>query len=289
MKKIISFILLLCMVLTLTACGKVEITTQEIYDAGQVEGMLQNHQSVSICNEMDGMVISEEYLTNEYAYEHYPDEEYDSAQFVTDEVMYAYIGGEYLRYLFIAPDGVTNDFSGDRALRYEAALTMSILEETIDSVSKKDGRITVKSVLSEEVLAALAEEGLISSKTEYVFDAKTREVISTVTDYTCEDGTAFYVAATVAYDTQAPEMIEVFLKYENQTEDLRNVTVVTNPGTEKEVSQNFRIPRGLAIGFSWADGYDDQVELYSDAACTEAYDAYADTDSDLTVYVKWAE
>ena len=289
MKRIFALVLVLVLLTLLAACGKVEITMQEIYDAGQVEGILQNHQSVSICNEMDGMVICEEYLTNEYAYEHYPDEEYDSAQFVTDEVMYAYIGGEYLRYLFIAPDGVTNDFSGDRALRYEAALTMSILEETIDSVSKKDGRITVKSVLSEEVLAALAEEGLISSKTEYVFDAKTREVISTVTDYTCEDGTAFYVAATVAYDMQAPEMIEVFLKYENQTEDLRNVTVVTNPGTEKEVSQTFRIPRGLGIGFSWADAHDDQVELYSDAACTEAYDAYANTDSDLTVYVKWAE
>ena len=84
-------------------------------------------------------------------------------------------------------------------------------------------------------------------------------------------------------------MIEVFLKYANQTEDLRNVTVVSNPGTEKELTQNFQIPKGLIIGFSWEDAFTDKVELYADAACTESYDPYANTDSDLTVYVKWAE
>ena len=32
-----------------------------------------------------------------------------------------------------------------------------------------------------------------------------------------------------------------------------------------------------------------EFEPYSDAACTKSYDPYALTDSDLTVYVKWAE
>ena len=32
-----------------------------------------------------------------------------------------------------------------------------------------------------------------------------------------------------------------------------------------------------------------QFSVYTDAACTEAYDPYADTDSDLTIYVKWGE
>ena len=39
--------------------------------------------------------------------------------------------------------------------------------------------------------------------------------------------------------------------------------------------------------------YDDdsayEFEPYSDVACTKSYDPYALTDSDLTVYVKWAE
>ena len=50
MKKIVALTLLLCMVLTLAACGKVEITMQEIYDATQTEVMFESHQSVSIQN-----------------------------------------------------------------------------------------------------------------------------------------------------------------------------------------------------------------------------------------------
>ena len=40
MKKIVSLILMLCMILSLSACGKVEITMQEIYDANQTNALL---------------------------------------------------------------------------------------------------------------------------------------------------------------------------------------------------------------------------------------------------------
>ena len=287
MKKIATYVLLLCMVLSLSACGNVEITMQEIYDAGQTEAVLKNHQSVYIREEWDGEVFDEKYLTKEYAYDYSPDEEFDYAQFMTDDASYAYSSGDYLRYLFITSDGVTNDFASDRAEGYASVLTTTIVDETIESVIKKDGRIIVNSFLGEEALAELEEDGFTSGKTEYALDAKTYEVISVIADYTLEDGTAFHTVTEVAYDAEVPEMIEVFLKYANQTEDLRDVTVVTNPGTEKEVSQNFQIPKGLIIGFSWDDAFADKVELYTDAACTELYDPYVDTNSNLTVYVKW--
>ena len=41
MKKIISFILLLCIVLSLSACGKEEITMQDVYNAVQTEALLK--------------------------------------------------------------------------------------------------------------------------------------------------------------------------------------------------------------------------------------------------------
>ena len=161
MKKIVTVILLLCVVLTFAACADKkntppEITMQEIYDACRVEAMLQNHQSVYLWEEWDGEVFDEKYLTKEYAYEHFPDEEFDWAQFMTDDTNYAYSGGDYLRYLFVAPDGVTNDFASDRAERYVSVLDPTIVNETIESVSKKDGRITVKSFLGEEALAEMA-------------------------------------------------------------------------------------------------------------------------------------
>jgi hypothetical protein len=288
MKKIVIFILLTCMVLTLAACGKAEITAQEIYDAGQVEAMIQNHQSVYVQRAMDDVAVVENYLTKEYSYVQYPDEENAFAQFMTDSVSYVYMGGNYLRYLYVEPDGVTNDFASDHAELRALDLAADIVDETIESVSKKDGRIVVNSFLGEKILEELAEEGAISGKSEYVLDAKTKELISVFSDYVYE-GEAIRLTTEITYDAEVPEMLEAFLKYENQTEELRNVTIVSNPGTEKEVSQDFRIPKGMIVGFTFADGSEDKVSFYTDAACTQAYDPYADTDSDLTVYIKWTE
>ena len=58
MKKIVTVILLLCVVLTFAACADKkntppEITMQEIYDACRIEAMLQNHQSVYVQSAMD--------------------------------------------------------------------------------------------------------------------------------------------------------------------------------------------------------------------------------------------
>ena len=290
MKKIISFILLLCMVLSLAACGKVEITMQEIYDASQTEALLKNHESVYIRNEMDGELWAESYLTKEYSYSYYPDKEFDYAEFMTDDANYVYSSGDYLRYMYIAPDGVTNDFTSDRTALYSSViLGEETLDETIESASKKDSRITVKSFWGEKALADPAADGITSSKTEYVMDAKTHELISVIANFVYEDGITFKTATEVTYDAEAPEMVEAFLKYANQTENLRTVTIVTSPGTEKEVSQKFQIPKGLIIGFTWDDAFEDKIELYTDAACTESYDPYVNTDSDITIYVKWAE
>lgn len=288
MKKIVIFMLLTCMVLTLAACGKAEITAQEIYDAGQVEAMLQNHQSVYVHRAMDDAFFVENYLTKEYSYMQYPDEEYAFAQFMTDSVSYAYMGGNYLRYLYITPDGVTNDFTSDHAELRAIDLAANIVEETIESVSEKDGRIVVNSCLKEEILEEMAADGVISSKSEYALDAKTKELISVITDFVYEEGTSC-VVTEITYDAEEPEILEVFLKYANQTEELRNVTIVSNPGTEKEVSQDFQIPKGLIVGFTYDEDSEGKVAFYTDAACTEAYDPYADTDSDLTVYIKWSE
>ena len=161
--------------------------------------------------------------------------------------------------------------------------------EIIESASKKDGLITVKSVLSQKAIEEMAEVGVTSAKFEYVLDAKTREIISLTSEYTYDEGLTFRVISEVTYDADVPEMLQTILDYENQTENLRNVTVVSNPGTEKEESLSIQAPMGLIFGFEYDDALEGVAEFYTDAACSEAYDPYADTDSDLTIYVKWAE
>ena len=287
MKKIVALILLTCMALTFAACGKVEITMQEIYDASQSEAMLKDHQSVCIRNEIDGELWRETYLTKDYAYGYIPDKEFPWVQFMTGDVCYHYDAGNTLLYLFITPDGVGN-FASERAEIYASViLDEDVLSDMITSVSKKDGRITVTSALSSKTLEDWAEFGVTAGKYEYVLDAETREMISFTSDHTYDDGLVSRSIAEVSYDAEAPEMFKKFLGYVNQTENLRNVTVVSNPGTEKEESKSIQAPKGLIIGFEYEDNLEGAVEFYINAACTERYDPYLDTDSDQTIYVKW--
>ena len=289
MKKLVTLILMLCMILSLSACGKVEITMQEIYDANQTKALLKNHESVYVRNETDGEYFDEKYLTQDYIYDYIHDEEFDWVEFTTDDANYYCLNGDYVRFWTITPDGVSSDFASYRTEYYASAiLGAETVDEIIESVSKKDGRITVTSSLSQKNIEDMAEYGVTAGKFEYVLDAKTREIVALNGDYTYDDGTGYHVDSEVSYDIDAPERVREFLKYANETENLRNITVVSNPGTEKEVSQSIQAAKGLAVGFRYEE--EEYVfEVYADAACTELYDPYVDTDSDQTIYVKWVD
>ena len=289
MKKIVTLILMLCMILSLSACGKVEITMQEIYDANQTKALLKNHDSVYVRNESDGEYFDEKYLTQDYIYDYIHDEEFDWVEFTTDDANYYCLNGDYVRFWTITPDGVSSDFASYRTEYYASAiLGAETVDEIIESVSKKDGRITVTSSLSQKNIEDMAEYGVTAGKFEYVLDAKTREIVALNGDYTYDDGTGHHLDSEVSYDIDAPERVREFLKYANETENLRNITVVSNPGTEKEVSQSIQAAKGLAVGFRYEE--EEYVfEVYADAACTELYDPYVDTDSDQTIYVKWVD
>lgn len=288
MKKFVALVLLLCMVLTLAACAKMSVSMQEIYDAAQTEAMLKNHQGVSIRDKIDGELVNERYLTKEYIFDYVPNAESDWAEFVTDNSCYSYLGGAYVRYLPITPDGVSDGFASYRAEHYASViLDAETVDEVITSVSKKDGRFYAKSVLSQKILESMAEFGVTSGNFEYVLDAKTREILSIEGNYTYNDDSTHQMTSEISYDAEVPEMVKTFLEYENQTENLRTITVVTNPGTDKEVSQSVQVPKDLLVGLRYYEDSEYTFEVYTDAACTEAYDPYADVASDLTIYVKW--
>lgn len=287
MKKIVAFTLLLCMVLALSACGDVKITMQEVYDAAQPEAVLKNHESVYVRSEVDGELLGETYLTKDYVYDYIYDEQFSWVELITDDAIYRCDGDDYVYYVYVIPDGVTN-FASERE-KFSASVIVSedTADEIIESVSKKDGRITVTSSISEKTLENMAEFGMISGRAEYVLDAKTREIVSITSDSAYDDGTSFSVYAEVTYDAPIPEKLKTLLAYESQTENLRNVTIVSNPATEKEETKTIAVPKGLIMGFEYDDAFDGAVAFYTDAACTKDYDPYANTDSDMTIYVKW--
>ena len=267
--------------------GKLTITLQEIYDANQIDALFKTHQNVYFRSEMDGELCIETYLTKDYIFNYMPGEEYDWLEFLTHDACYYLDGEDYVYYVYITPDGVTN-FASDLAERSTSSVvTEDTIDEVIESVSKKDGLITVKSVLSQKSIENMAEFGVTSGESEYVLDAKTHEIVSLVSASTYDDGTSLSVVTKVAFDTDTPEKLKTILAYESQTENLRNITIVSNPGAEKEETKTIQVPKGLIMGFQFDDSFADAVTFYIDAACTELYDPYADTDSDLTIYVKW--
>lgn len=273
-----------------TLKGKLTITLQEIYDACQTEALLKNHESVLIDSKMDGELYNVQYLTKDSAFNFMPSAEGDWAEFMTDDVYYASLGDVYVCYLPVTPAGVGDGYAAERAEKYASVIMgEESLEDIIESVEIKDGRINVISVLNDETLEMLAAEGITAVKNEYVLDAKTRDIISVRNEYTYADGSVFCVLIELTYDTEVPETLKKFLEYEKQTENLRKITVVSNPGTGEEVSQTAQIPKGVVAGFNFTDEVADAFGAYNDAACTESYDPYENTDSDLTIYVKWSK
>lgn len=290
MKKIISVLLLLGLILSLAACGKVEITMQEIYDASHLNAQLENHNSIYVKSTMDNLVIDESYVTKDYDYSVYRGEydgiSYEMAYLTTDHSFFFYSDDLYGRSVLISPDGLSDAYRTETDSMYVLAVETPL--ETIQSIEKKDNRITVTSTLDPANVEGAEHLGFVSSNCEYVLDAKTRELITSRSVIQYSDGTTYDVFTEFFYDAETPDILKTMLAYDQQTEDLRTITVVSNPGAENEISQDVQVPKGLAVELSPAD-YSDVYALYADAECTEEFLFTEDYDSDLTIYVKWGE
>jgi hypothetical protein len=162
----------------------------------------------------------------------------------------------------------------------------ALIDDVITSVTEKDGQIIVKSTSDQAELDSI--EGLISCEEELVLDAKTRDMISIKSVFTYETE-VFESTATFIFDAEIPENMKKYVEYDRQTEDLRTITVVTNPGTENEKIESVQSPKGMSSGLSPdEDYYDRTFTMYADEACTEVFGS-PDVNADVTVYVKWDE
>ena len=163
----------------------------------------------------------------------------------------------------------------------------SLLNDTITSVTEKDGHIIVTSAADQEEIDSV--EGLDTYEEELVLDAKTREPISVKSVFHYEDE-VIEGTVTFTYDAEIPEEIVALAELRWQAKDLRTVTVVSNPGTEDEQTQSVQVPKGLSGGLTSTAAYADRTfTIYTDAACTQTFEEAPDVNSDITVYIKWDE
>lgn len=303
MKKIVTLILSLCMVLTFAACTNSgsetpenttpEITLQEVYDVGKnLAALLGDHENVYVQVMSNGKVIREEYLSKQYHYSfsdaEYMDMGFEYADLITDHAVYVYFDNNYSLNVTLTPSGMVDMKERFATVRTADFISSEVTNDDTASIVEKDGSIlvTCNADLDEIVIM---DEDIVSCVETYTLDAKTREMTAVKTVYTYKDGTVEEGIVTITRDVEAPEGAKPFLAYEQETENLRTVTFVSNPGTENEKTESIKVPKGLFVDFSSDWNVEKTFTMYADAACTQAIEGDPDVNSDVTVYIKWGE
>lgn len=279
MKKSIIFVMSLILIVSLASCGRTNITMQEIADTHALTALLAEYDSVYRQNSEGGEVYASFYMTETYMYSDvsvYKMYMSEHAQYVSNKDVYYHL-------LTLTADGLVTPASMF-AQRYSSQpfLSETCVLERIQSVTKKDGHITVntefdKSYAADTTLTIL--QGLQTLTCEYVLDAKTRHVVSAVFTSTYEDGVPYTLSSAFTYDLPAPAEAQPFIDYDKQTDDLRTITLIFHPGEAGEVTERVQSPRGVKLIL------EGDIRLYTDAACTIPYDGNDDLHADMTFYI----
>ena len=287
MKKICSFALLLALIVSLCACGAGTVTMEDIYAANLSEALLANHESVYTPYLADGEAYGEGYLSKECVY----DSALGVSNFWTEKAYYIHEDGLYKRLLLVSPHGLA-DIENYRTEKYTSLfLSPATVLEELQTVTEAGDRIIVTSVAGPDQMAQMKEddEGLISCELEYTLDAERYELISSKGTYDYENGETRELALNFVYDGEVPEAVKTVLGYDNQTTDLRTITMIFNPGAKNEKTESVRIPKGQILLLGDLSEPTGSLALYDDAACTQPHAPSEDHTADMTVYLKWGE
>lgn len=298
MKKIVTFIMLFCMVFSLIACANkeiatAEITVQDLYDATNIPALLEKHDSVYVLYTENGEVYKEEYYSKEYCYTFFGGELYemdsDLASLTTNHSCHYCYDNTYTQSIVLTPDGMVDMGSIFAEFSEKTIFSETLLNDTITSITEKDGNIIVTSVSDSEEIEAMKAEGVTVGEEEYVLDANTRELISVKSVFFNEAEEENEGAIYFTYDVEIPKGMEKLMEYAQQTENMRTITIISNPGTDTEKTESVQVPKGVVAGLEADMSTDKAFTLYTDAACTQIFKEALDVNSDVTVYIKWDE
>lgn len=298
MKKIVTFIMLFCMVFSLIACANkeiatAEITVQDLYDATNIPALLEKHDSVYVLYTENGEVYKEEYYSKEYCYTFFGGELYemdsDLASLTTNHSCHYCYDNTYTQSIVLTPDGMVDMGSIFAEFSEKTIFSETLLNDTITSITEKDGNIIVTSVSDSEEIEAMKAEGVTVGEDEYVLDANTRELISVKSVFFNEAEEENEGAIYFTYDVEIPKGMEKLMEYAQQTENMRTITIISNPGTDTEKTESVQVPKGVVAGLEADMSTDKAFTLYTDAACTQIFKEAPDVNSDVTVYIKWDE
>ena len=270
--------------------GKLCISLQEVYEAGKdYNSLLGDHESVFIHVTSGGNVIWEEYFSNQYCYSYYSSEYLDIgfeySSFSNGKDQYYCIDDVYTLGISIAPSGMV-DISDIFSLAGSSSFIADAMLNDAATIIQKDGFIIVSCTADLDEI--YTDENVVSCVETYTIDAKTREMVAVKTTYTFDDGSIDEGVVTITRDGEIPEGMKPYVEYTQQTEDLRTITIVSNPGADNEKTESVQVVKGLLVEISPDYLIEEPFTLYADADCTQVFED-SDLNADVTVYVKWGE
>lgn len=283
MKKLFAWLLVLTLMGSVAACSSQELTMQQLIEANQTAKLLESYDSISVHTTIAGELYSSYYVTDTYSYENHE----TWSMYVTDDTGYGYQNGMYTGVVCLTRDGLV-DLADYRAGKYaDVVMSQESLQEKVESVEKTENRITVTTSMKERNLEKIVgEKSLHSYAATYLLDPETYGVMTINCTLTQDDSTTTDVLMECSYNEEMPEDIKKFLEYENQTENLRTITLVFHVGTEKEKAETVEVPKGLALWLVLPEDITENFSVYADAACTVPHESNGDYTSDVTVYIK---
>ena len=211
----------------------------------------------------------------------------DNTSFLTARAEFSYFNNTYVRCVYLTTNGFADEKETFNVIGEFTFISKINPNDGFD-ITEKDGSIIVTRTCDMDN-TYVADEKIVSCVETYVLDAETREINFVTTTYTYDDGTVEEGVVTITRNAEGPEEAETFINFENQTENLRTVNVVFNPGTENEKTEIIQIPNGIYVNFYSDFNIEKTPDLYVDEALTQKYVNDSDANADLTVYVVWGE
>ena len=283
-KTLLAVLLTVCTLvgcLALSACGKKSITIAEIDAACRTDSLLKTYASfqTSVVYAEDNAVVTQ-YVDKDMIYALYPDW---AGLYLDSTLRYIAFGDTLAGALVVQQEPIIHEARDN--------IVFSIADtETIKSCEEKDGKLYVTTELSaEQSVELVAKDGYTCGagehlRVEYVLDAKTSTVLSNKTFLVAEDGAKRdYCTFTVEYNAAKPEQAQAMYELATATENLRTLTIITDPDTASEQSFSIRLPKGDAVQPYPAEGYQ---TMFTDRACTEPLTTAVDRNTDCTLYMK---
>ena len=223
------------------------VTLEEIDTATQTEQLLKNHSSFQ---------ITSVYVDDDFTYSQYVDKDLllvsypDSTELYLDgQLNYLSEEDSLSGILYILQDPVAYPATDNVIFSSSAA-------ETITSCEEKDGKIYVSSDASpEDTEKQVTGEGFPYNEGEYFI---------------------------TEYDVERPELAQTMYEHSTAIENLRQVTLTTDPDTENEETFSVQVPKGDGVVIYLPEGYDG---IFTDRACTKEEESPIDRNADATLYM----